>query len=79
VISAQFIAEATIISVTGGTLGIGLALALSRVQILGSHPVVTSQAIVLAAGVSVAIGIFFGAYPAIRASMLKPVDALRHD
>ncbi|MDR1151490.1 MAG: ABC transporter permease, partial [Bifidobacteriaceae bacterium] len=78
-ISAQFVVEATILSLTGGFLGTVLAIALSRIEILGTHPVVTTLSVVLAAGVSIVIGVFFGGYPAIRASMLKPVDALRHD
>jgi putative ABC transport system permease protein len=78
-ISAQFIVEATILSFAGGLLGTILALALSQIEILGTHPVVTTMSVVLAASVSIVIGVFFGGYPAIRASMLKPVDALRHD
>jgi putative ABC transport system permease protein len=78
-ISAQFVAEATILSLTGGALGVGLAFLASQVEILGTHPVITSTSVALAASVSIIIGVFFGGYPAIRASMLKPVDALRHD
>jgi putative ABC transport system permease protein len=78
-ISAQFIVEATLLSLTGGALGTALALAMSNVEILGMRPVISGFSVVLAAGVSIVIGVFFGGYPAIRASMLKPVDALRHD
>jgi putative ABC transport system permease protein len=42
-------------------------------------PVITLGSVALAFGVSVAIGIIFGGYPAIRASSLKPVKALRHE
>jgi putative ABC transport system permease protein len=78
-ICTQFIVEATVISLSGGGLGIAAALALSQIEILGTRPLVTGATVALAAGVSVAVGIFFGAYPAIRASRLRPVDALRHD
>jgi putative ABC transport system permease protein len=46
---------------------------------MGTRPVISLGSVILAAGVSIVIGVFFGGYPAIRASMLKPVDALRHD
>jgi putative ABC transport system permease protein len=78
-ISAQFVLEATLLSLAGGLLGTLAAVAASQIEILGTRPVISLTSIVLAAGVSVAIGIFFGGYPAIRASLLKPVDALRHD
>jgi putative ABC transport system permease protein len=79
VISAQFITEATILSTAGGLLGVLAATAASRFTILGTKPVITSNSVLLALGVSVAIGIVFGGYPAIRASAMKPVDALRHE
>jgi putative ABC transport system permease protein len=78
-ISAQFILEATMLSAAGGAIGTVVAMAASRFEILGTRPVISPGSVILAAGVSVAIGIFFGGYPAIRASLLKPVDALRHD
>jgi putative ABC transport system permease protein len=78
-ISAQFIIEATILSLAGGLLGVGAACLASNFTILGTKPTITGGSVLLAAGVSIAIGIFFGGYPAIRASRLKPVDALRHD
>jgi putative ABC transport system permease protein len=78
-ISAQFVLEATILSLLGGALGTLAAFGASQLQILGTKPVITVSSVMLAAGVSLAVGVFFGAYPAIRASMLKPVDALRHD
>jgi putative ABC transport system permease protein len=79
-ISGQFIIEATILSVLGGLLGIACAFILSNfISIQGTKPVITFSSVLLALGVSVAIGIFFGGYPAIRASALKPVDALRHE
>jgi putative ABC transport system permease protein len=75
----QFVLEATILSLAGGALGVAGALALSNVQIMGTRPVITGGSILLAAGVSVAVGVFFGAYPALRAAALAPVEALRHE
>ncbi|MCI1650668.1 ABC transporter permease [Bifidobacterium tibiigranuli] len=79
VISLQFIIEATILSTVGGLLGVGTAFALSSMTIADIKPVITLGSVALAFGVSVAIGIIFGGYPAIRASSLKPVKALRHE
>ncbi|MDR1426335.1 MAG: ABC transporter permease [Bifidobacteriaceae bacterium] len=78
-ISGQFVLEATLLSLAGGLLGILAAVVASRFEILGTRPVISGSSVVLAAGVSVAIGVFFGGYPAIRASLLTPVAALRHD
>jgi putative ABC transport system permease protein len=78
-ISAQFVLEAAILCLAGGLAGTGAAFGVSRLEILGTHPVIAPSSVGLAAGVSLALGIVFGAYPAIRASLLKPVDALRHD
>jgi putative ABC transport system permease protein len=78
-ISAQFVLEATVLSLAGGIAGTLAAMAASTLEILGTRPVIAASSVALATGVSVAVGIVFGAYPAIRASLLKPVDALRHD
>ncbi|MDR1151493.1 MAG: ABC transporter permease [Bifidobacteriaceae bacterium] len=78
-ISAQFILEATLLSLAGGALGVAAAMGASHVEILGTRPVISAGSVLLAAGVSIAIGVFFGGYPAIRASLLTPVAALRHD
>jgi putative ABC transport system permease protein len=78
-IRRQFLAEAMLISLIGGVLGIGIgiggALLLGNLQ---SLPVqVNGQVIALAAGFSVATGLFFGYYPARKASQLDPIEALR--
>ncbi|MHB1739784.1 MAG: ABC transporter permease [Actinomycetes bacterium] len=78
-ILAQFLAEATLLSLVGGLLGVGLALAGSRLTIVGVHPAVVPASIPLALGVAMAIGIFFGGYPANRAASLRPVEALRYE
>jgi putative ABC transport system permease protein len=78
-IRAQFLAEAMLISIIGGTLGIvigiGGTLLVGR---FGDLPVLLNwKVIVLAAGCSIATGLFFGVYPARKASLLDPIEALR--
>jgi putative ABC transport system permease protein len=78
-IRRQFLAEAMLISLIGGVIGIALgvvgALLVGR---FGSLPVaLNGQVIALAAGFSIATGLFFGYYPARKASQLDPIEALR--
>ena len=77
----QFLIETTIISLTGGVAGIVLGVGLSQLigVLAGWSSIVTTSSIVLAFGVSVAIGIVFGLYPAVRASRLDPVKALHYE
>jgi putative ABC transport system permease protein len=79
-IQAQFLAEAMLISLGGGfigiALGIGGALLASK---FGKLPVqLDVQVVMMAAGFSVATGLFFGFYPARKAAQLDPIEALRH-
>jgi putative ABC transport system permease protein len=78
----QFLIESVILALIGGALGILLgvlgALAISRLQ-SDLTAVVTAQSILLATGFSAAVGLFFGIYPATRASRLNPIDALRYE
>jgi putative ABC transport system permease protein len=76
---AQFLVEATVLSVIGGLLGVGAALIGSQFTIVGVKPVVVPASILLAVGVSVVIGLFFGSYPAGRAAALRPIEALRYE
>jgi len=78
----QFLAEAMVLSVIGGALGV--ACGVGGAQLItpllgGSKALVTPQSVGLALAVSLAIGIFFGLYPANRAARLNPIDALRYE
>ncbi|WP_454829478.1 ABC transporter permease [Pseudoxanthomonas wuyuanensis] len=75
----QFLAEAMLISLIGGALGIAIGIAGALlVGKFSELPVaLNGQVIALAAGFSVATGLFFGYYPARKASQLDPIEALR--
>jgi putative ABC transport system permease protein len=77
----QFLAEAVILSVAGGSLGIVLGVIASAAiaQTLQWATVVSAWSVVLAFGMSALVGIFFGWYPARRAALLDPIEALRRD
>jgi macrolide transport system ATP-binding/permease protein len=77
----QFLTEAVVMSMFGGLLGIALGVGVS-LAVTATHFVtalVSGSAILLAFSVAVVVGIFFGSYPASRASRLNPIDALRYD
>jgi putative ABC transport system permease protein len=84
-ILTQFLVESVVVSMAGGIIGIligvGLAVLLSGMSFGGQQmqTAVSASAIVMAFGVSTAIGVFFGAYPANRAASLNPIDALRYE
>jgi putative ABC transport system permease protein len=78
-ILGQFLAEATLLSLLGGALGVLAGVIGSRFTIVGVKPVVVPASILLAFAVSVAIGLFFGGFPANRAASMRPVEALRYE
>ena len=78
----QFLVEAVLLAVAGGL--IGLALGAVGAQIIAGlsdslQPTVAWDSVVLAIGFSAAVGLFFGIFPARRASRLNPIDALRYE
>jgi putative ABC transport system permease protein len=80
-IRMQFIIEAVTLSVIGGGVGIILGQAGSMLvaRLAGLPIIVSPLAIVLAFGFSAGVGVFFGFYPAYKASLLNPIDALRYE
>jgi len=79
VILTQFLYESVLLSLLGGIAGVIIGFIGSRFRIDGVMPVIAPYSIVLALGVSVAVGVFFGFYPANRAASLRPIDALRYE
>ncbi|MEV4131054.1 ABC transporter permease [Dactylosporangium sp. NPDC049742] len=78
-ILSQFLVEATVLSLIGGLLGVAAAVIGSRFTIVSIKPVIVPSSVFLALGFSVAIGLFFGSYPASRAAGLRPIEALRYE
>jgi putative ABC transport system permease protein len=90
-ILTQFLVEAIVVSVLGGAIGIalgsGFAALISQVQVPGGggggpsnlQTQVGIDSVMLAFFVSAAVGLFFGIYPATRASRLNPIEALRYE
>jgi putative ABC transport system permease protein len=78
-IVGQFLLEAVLLSLTGGLIGVVIGVRVGQAKIGTFQLVVAPYSIVLAFFVSVAIGLFFGWYPASRAAALRPIDALRYE
>jgi putative ABC transport system permease protein len=78
-ILTQFLFESVLLSLIGGAVGVAIGVVGSRFKIAGVQPVIAPYSIVLAFGVSIAVGVFFGWYPANRAASLRPIDALRYE
>jgi len=77
----QFLTEALVISILGGLLGItlGWLISLAVSNLAGWASIVTVFSIIVAVSFSAAIGIVFGLWPARKASLLNPIDALRYE
>jgi len=80
-ICVQFLIEAVVLTGLGGILGLSLGWGGGNLigKVVGVTPIVTTGAIILAVGISCGIGIVFGVYPAIKASLLDPIEALRYE
>jgi putative ABC transport system permease protein len=77
----QFLVEAVIMTAIGGALGVGTGIVIARLltTMIGWPTIISSQAIAVAFLFSLIVGIFFGLYPANKASKLNPIEALRYE
>jgi putative ABC transport system permease protein len=80
-ILGQFIAEAMVLSLAGGIIGIAISYALQYFIGLFTdiQPIITWQVAASVAAVTLGLGIFFGTIPAIKAARKDPIEALRHE
>ncbi len=80
-ILAQFLIESALLSLLGGTIGVllGVGIAFVMTHFAGWAAIVSPQSVILAFGCSAIIGIIFGFWPARKASLLSPIEALRYE
>src|SRR5262249_35819138 len=81
-ITQQFLIETVALSGVGGLLGVGLGFTIPQLIIYfipDQKAIVTGTSVMMAFCISVAIGILFGIYPARRAALMDPIEALRHE
>jgi len=77
----QFLIESVVLSIVGGLIGIGFGWAIAAIvnTLEAFATYVSPQAVILAVSFSLAVGLFFGIYPANRAANLRPIEALRYE
>jgi putative ABC transport system permease protein len=80
-IVTQFLVETLVLSIGGGLIGVALGVITPLVvsKLTAMKTVITVSSLVLAFGISGAVGVIFGLYPASRAADLHPIEALRHE
>jgi putative ABC transport system permease protein len=79
-VMAQFLTESVVLSLFGGTIGVALAYTVAALlNNAGMTTMVRPGIVLMAFGFAGAVGIFFGYYPARKAAMLNPIDALRYE
>jgi putative ABC transport system permease protein len=80
-IMMQFLIEAMTLGVVGGLIGVAFGILAARLTtiIAGWPTIISSDAVVIAFIFSVAVGLFFGLYPANKAARLNPIEALRYE
>ena len=77
----QFLSESVVLSLAGGIVGVlfGVASSLTITRVLGWTILISPTAVAAAVVFSMAVGIFFGFYPARKAAVLDPIEALRFE
>jgi len=77
----QFLTESVVLSLVGGTIGVALAYAVTLFlsRAVGMTTIVRPGVVFMAFGFAAGVGVFFGYYPAKKAAMLNPIDALRYE